>query len=1109
MRQLFAFFTFMAIGLGITYAQYDAHAVFATGSWWRIVVRESGVYKVSPSQIPALRGAECSNVALYSTEGGTLPLKNSDPYSELREMAVTVYDADQNGRIDDEDYVLFFAQGPDVWQYDKSRSLMILQRHPYALERSCFLTIGADQGLRIGPAADATGSGERLSLFTTTYVTDHDDINLNKSGQLWVDKEKFSTTLTTRSYSPVFHNADSVREVRLWYAAASLSSASSSMKFAMNGSSVTANFSSTSRYKTGFAQFAPGGRTLTITYNAPESQAEGYLDFLQFNTLSPIRFQGQELIFHNLDLGEEGESRTMSLSATGEFPTVWDVTDPLHPINMGNIGSWTAETGTARTFAAFLPQQARSPYQIKPFQEQDLHGAEIPELAIVSHHDLMGEAQRLADLHRILDGMEAVAIEDQAVYDEFSGGMQDPIALRHLMRNYYKRWLDDTTQQRPRYLLIMGQGTYDNKNILGQNGTWTATYESPESLGDEGSSFCSDDMAAYLDDNEQGSLSESMDIAVGRIPARSAAQARHVVDKIERYMTRSDLTDQSGTKGDWRNVVTLLSDDNDDPNAGDGGFAPSAEDVAQHIKARYPHYNINRIYADAFVQQSSAIGSFYPDVNNALTKQINYGTLLLNYIGHGSERYIGTERYMEMSDIESYENENRPTFFVTSTCSFGHYDNPQQACGAEEFLMARGGGVGVISASRPITHRMAFNTELCLQSLDPANTIGDALRIAKNKIYSSHSITLFGDPALKLSIPQNQVVVTRINGRDTDHSRPDTADVLSQVEVEGIIAGSDGTRIENFDGRLYAIVYDREMPASTLGNDHPGTEFEFVQQKAVLYKGSVQIENGRFSYHFTVPRDVAYQYGFGRISHYAADSHGNHASGAYDNILFGGFDSDAQLDEHHPEVELFLGDTNFVDGGLTDDSPLLVARIKDSAGINYFGSGLGHDIMATLDGNPNSAIILNDFYEPDDNVPGQGAIRYRMPELEKGPHTLVLRAWNIFNHSGSDTITFVVTPEGEPTIGSLTVFPNPSDGHVNLRMPFSSDEEIQSIIIEIYSSRGQQVMRREVEIQPGSYTTGPIQADLVQMPKGIYMARAIALLKDGRSLTAANKIIKY
>jgi hypothetical protein len=389
--------------------------------------------------------------------------------------------------------------------------------------------------------------------------------------------------------------------------------------------------------------------------------------------------------------------------------------------------------------------------------------------------------------------------------------------------------------------------------------------------------------------------------------------------------------------------------------------------------------------------------------------------------------------------------------------------------------------------------------------------MGDALRMAKNEVSVSHCIILLGDPALHLSIPTNEVVVTSINGREVDPEVTDSAEVLSRVTVEGEIRSGDGSLVSDFNGTIYPIVFDREVKSSTLANDNDSTEVDFYQQKSVLYKGREAVSNGRFSYSFIIPRDVAFHYDYAKLSHYARSDRDD-ASGQYSNIMFGGFNEDTELTELRPQVKLYINDTNFRNGGITNETPTLYAHLYDSIGINAAGSGIGHDITAIIDGNPYSTVTLNDYYEPDIEDSRNGEVFYTLGKLEEGPHTLTLKCWNIFNYSGSATIDFVVANDRRKQIGQFVSAPNPAHDHTTIRIEHNMANAVQSAIVDIYDIRGSHLRQFTPTLSTGGCVIAiPWDfraANGIVVPNGIYIARVTITTTAGEVLTQTTKVIR-
>lgn len=1085
-----------------TMAQHSS--VFSSGRWWKLSVTASGVYRITTGDIPALSGTRVDSIAVYGMGSGMLSVYNSETSTDgLRQLAIEVKDRNGNGLFDAEDEILFYGEGAEEWRYNSGLQRWTFTHHAYATENCYYLTASATAPKRIATAAPVNAD----TLFTThTVVThvDNDLVNIYKTGQLWMG-EKLSTAVPSRTFD-LHLPGSGISNVKLRWAVATSGTLSGVFSLSTNGYNRGEDtLISSNPYRTivDAIPVASSSYTFTLRFTPSDNGGSGYLDFIELTAEAALTFSGGQQLIRNDRFLHNNVSFRMTQTSSASA-RVWEVTEAGQEREMALSNStWSDTTGIPRTYIAFDDYSYLAPEVITPLDNQDLHGCAAADLVIVTHPSFLENASRLATLHELFDTLNTLVVTDAQVYNEFSSGKQDPMAIRAMLR-----WMKEQYPARPpRYLVLFGKGSYDNRNLLGNNIPTVVTYETPlsvKSRDDDNKSYASDDMLGYLAPDAHGSSSETLEVSVGRLPARDVEEAALMVDKIEGYITRRDLIDENN-RGDWRNYVALLADDADPSCPGDSLFVHSSEVVATAIKQTLPQMNIDRLYADAYHQSSGAIGSYYPDLNNALRQRINYGCLLINYIGHGSEAYIGTERYIEPADVAAYSNTDRLPLFVTSTCSYGHYDKPDELCGAEACMLAPAAAIGVIAASRPISHIERFNKDVVLYALDPANTIGDALRKAKNRTSVHMSIALIGDPALRLSQPTHRVRVTHINTTPVDDTTDIMADVLSRVTVSGEIQDADGQLVSDFDGTIYPVVYDREMRATTLANDNPGTEVSFWQQKTVLYKGSHSVSGGRFEYSFIVPMDVSYRYDYAKLSHYAK-SPSDHATGSFTHLMLGGMSDSAYDHAEPPAIRLFLGDTNFRAGGLTGPSPTLLALITDSAGINI-GTGLGHDITAVVDDNPGSLIVLNDLFQPDIADGRCGSVSYTLQGLAPGRHTVTVKAWNIFGLSSSATVPFTVHSNDTLTFSELTCAPNPATTRATFSLRVNNPADILSAELQIYNFHGQLLYTHTPTVSAGAFLVGPVYWDVSSVPPGLYLARMVLSCSDGETRQVTTKCI--
>ena len=1101
--------------LGAASASVDDPSVLASGSWWRVGVKVSGIYRLNSSNLPQLLGHSFDSIAVYGGDGLQLSENNAvTPIDGLQRVPIWVSDANGNGLFDQGDYLLFYGEGVETWRYSVEDQRFEAQVHAYSNSNYYFVTTNSRLApLRVDTLTVTSSAALDVTTHTVVDWRNSDLVNIFHTGQVWLG-EKFTNSVPNRSVSLGLPSAPVAgSSIKCRYAMASVASTPGVFSLRCNGEQVLSTISQNTVYTTVIEQFAHSGGNrvdFDFNYTSTDPMATGYLDYVEINAEVPLTFSSSQTFVRNSQINSSATLR-YNISSAPSGLRVWRVDGQVCelPAEVADgVARFVDSAEVAHTYVAFYPNSAfLSPTTVEVVENQDLTSGPSVDYVIVAHPQFLTQAELLAELHRSVDSLTTLVVTPEQVFNEFSSGKQDPMAIRSLLRNMATR----DSSRAPRYLLLFGKGTYDHRNILGSTLPTVVTYQTPFSFDEDGRSYCTDDAFGYLGPNEVGTNSETLDVAVGRIPARSDDEANHMVDKILGYVNKRDLTSDN-PRGDWRNYVTLLADDADPSSPFDTAFAHSSEYTARLIKARYPHYNIDKIYADSYVQTSGAIGSYYPDVDNALKRRMDYGCLLINYIGHGSTDYIGTERYIELDDISNYANTDKLSFLVTSTCTFGRYDLPDGLCGAEAFLSARGGGVGIISASRPISHTESFNTNVCLMVLNPNFTVGEALRQSKNATPVSHSISLLGDPAMRLSFPNRQVVVTHINDSAVSINNNDSAMVLSRVKISGEIRDDSGIRDDNFDGVIYPLVFDREIKTHTLANDNPGTELAFTQQKSILYKGVDSVRGGRFEYSFIVPRDVAYQYDFGKLSHYAR-SGSNDASGEYTRLLFGGLDQTVDIVASRPEIRLFINDTNFRTGGITNESPTLFALLADSVGINAVGSGLGHDITATLDGNPNSVVVLNDFYETDLADSRCGSIAYTLKQLSPGLHSVELKAWNIFNYSNTASITFRVRSSDTLVVAEPLCYPNPSTEAVSFSLQVNDPERVAKVVLQIFDMFGQCVALFEPDPDPSSYVIGPLRWNFTshtgaKLPTGLYVARFLVTTTDGEVMAATTKCVK-
>ena len=1109
---------------------FASNSVLASGVWYKFAVGSNGIYRLSYDDLKKagvdVGSINPQNLRIYGNGGGMLPEANSKPrIDDLMENAIFVSGA-EDGRFDPGDYLLFYGQGPDQWNYSTTDNLFHCRKNIYSDRMYYFLNFDKGPGKRIATEPSSTQSPTFYASKFEDYASyEKDDVNLIKSGREWWDQQKFDIT-TTRNYSFSFPNLDLLSPVAVtaYVAARSIGSSTSFTVSAQGNVIMNINIGSISGgfegnfaiANKGTATFIPSGPVIDIklNFNKTSSSSVGYLNYIELNAMRSLTMYGSQMSFRSVAGTEPNGITEFTFNGNGQNVQIWDVTNggdirKVETIQSGaNNYTFRLATDTLREFMAFDGSSFNTPESVGRVTNQDLHGTDVADYLIVCHPSFMGEAERLAAFHREYSGLSTFITTPDIIYNEFSSGAQDITAIRDFVKMMY-----DKAQpgKEPKYLLLFGDASYDFKNRTQGNTNFVPSYESVESLSPV-DSFVSDDYFGLLDPDEGQSANGSLDIGVGRFPVATIEQARSAVEKVMHYCSNDDRV-----KNDWRNVVTFVGDDQ---NEGGNLFIEDSEDLARIVETTYKNYNVDKIYSDAYTMVSTPGGARYPEVNEVINKRVEKGSLIMNYVGHGGEVGWAHERILEVPDIKNWRNlENMPVF-VTATCEFSRFDDPERVSAGEwVFLNNQGGGVALFT-----TTRLTFagtNKSLLVNFYNNAfkktagnyMKLGDLLRVAKAGMGTSpniHAFVLLGDPAMQMAYPALKVVTTSINTH-IPSTVPDTLKALSEVTITGEVLDLSGEKAVNFSGTIFPTVFDKSSEIWTKANYGEGAPVQFFLRKNAVYKGQVEVTNGSFSFSFIVPKDIAYKYGVGKISYYARSSETD-ANGYDEDIQVGGYDNQAPLDDQGPELALYINNRQFRSGGITDQNPVLLADVSDTSGVNAVGNGIGHDITAVLDSKSTTPMILNDYYVSDLNTFKSGAITYPLSSLSDGPHQITVKVWDVYNNSTDATIDFVVVSSVEFAFEHLMNYPNPMQDHTTFAWETNQINQPLAVELRIFTINGSPVKTLKQTFYAQGYRSASIQWDGTQddgrkISSGLYVYQVQLMIPDGTTKRLSSKLV--
>ena len=775
----------------------------------------------------------------------------------------------------------------------------------------------------------------------------------------------------------------------------------------------------------------------------------------------------------------------------------------------GSELSFTIPAGRLREFVLVQTNQTfPSPEVVGEVASSNLHGLEQRDMIIISAPSLVQQAERLAVAHREKDGLTVEVVTPEAIYNEFSSGTPDATAYRRLMKMFYDR--SSSLGNPPKYLLLFGDGIYDNRGISGevQGVSWSnmlLTFQSQESLNVY--SYATDDYFAFLEDNSGSNFSrDKMCLGVGRFPIRTVTEATQMVDKTISYMENKD-------SGSWKNNVTFVADDGNNEDSFTTNHMKQADQLAEAIEEMQPGFLVNKVYFDAY--KRSSLGT-YPDVHNEIEKLLKSGQLLINYTGHGSTTHWADESVWTQTDINNSSYKHLPVW-VTATCDFTRFDDVKTSAGESVFLNPTSGGIALFTTTRVVFSGNNANLNKALidnlfqEGANSRYTLGEAMMYTKRQLNDSNKLNfiLIGDPALKFAYPEYKARVTAVNGEAVS-DEPFEFKALSRITVEGEILNPSGSFAADFTGVLSSTIFDSQSSITTLGNS--SEKFTYLDYPNTIYIGRDSVRNGKFSFTFMVPKDISYSNKKGKLNLYAS-SETKEAQGSFFDFIVGGTSDTAETDTIGPEIrQIYLNDSSFVSGDKVNTTPYFVAKLWDKSGVNITGSSVGHDMMLTIDSMPSMSYNLNSYYALLPDSENEGLVQFSIPELEPGMHTAEFKVWDILNNSTTYTFTFEVAEGLKPNLIEMYATPNPARDQVEFFLHHNRPESNLKVTVMVYDMTGKFLWSTEKSGSSELFKAYIVTWNLTdnggrRLRPGVYLYRAAISTNNSKEATKANKLI--
>jgi hypothetical protein len=1124
--------TFILLLLPFFVAGAVPHAdssVLAAGRWYKLVVTQAGLYKITYHDLNSMgidpSSLDVTKIRLFGNGSGMLPEVNSSPrIDDLREVAIQVEDGG-DGHFDANDYIIFYGEAADKWTYSRLTRVYSHQRNIYSDSTCYFLNADQVAGARVHPMpADPAIP----NYFSTTYddyrLHELDLQNLIRSGKEWYGEE-FDNVKSERTFPFLFPGIDTNSTVRLRWSVAANAPVPSYFYLSQDGKTIDSlqiDSTQPSEYTragrsgtklTSISHPSPD-QTITLSYILKSSNARGWLNYLELSCRSNLQWAAPQLLFRDVNAVAPGKVTEFSMKNANASVHVWDVSNPsavkaMETTLTDGILRFRRTTDTLREFIAFDGSFYHPVICAGEVKNQNLHASEPTTLVIVTDPLFLTQAQLLGQYHFEHSGLSVQVVSTTQVFNEFACGQPDPTSIRDFMKMLYDR---GTAENRPKYLLLFGDGSYDPKNRIPGNNSFIPTFQSVESLSST-ATYVTDDYYGIMADNAGQEANGAIDIGIGRFPVSTVGEAEAMLAKIINYSSVN-----FPVKSDWRNLITFVADD-ENQNL----HLHQAEEMCAIVKSKYPVFNVNKIYFDAYKLIEIPGGERFPDASKALNDAVIKGSLIVNYTGHGGETGWSYEQVVTTADILTWKSQDKLPVFVTATCEFSRFDNPERFTAGEMLILQPNGGAIALYS----TTRLAFagsniglNKSFFNHLMDKGGDgkyikMGDLIRLSKNDNNNNpqlRNFALLGDPAQNIAFSTYNVSTTTIN--DLPVNQTDTLNGMSTVTVSGQIDDGGGHRISTFNGFVNCKVYDKPVTNTTMGNRPNGETYpeNFVVQTSLLFKGDVPVDSGTFRFSFVMPRSISLQFGKGKLSYFAY-SDDSEASGYTDQVVIGGRDPSINPLNQGPDIALYMDDRNFTSGGKTGSAAILLVDLYDTNGINSLGLGIGHEIEAVLDGDRSNAMVLNDYYATAMNSYTRGTIAYPLDGLAPGKHTLSLKAWDMFDNSSLKEIEFIVPGHAELTIKNVMNAPNPMVDYTNfIFQPQQWDGKALMVQVTIYNLQGIQV-RTLVKNYPeplassSTFTWDGTDANGRKLSNGLYPYKIIFKSSNGAYTETSQKLV--
>lgn len=984
-------------------------SAMAEGHWVKIRVSNDAIYELTYDELKSLGFTNPERVNVYGYNPTLLLTHNDNKIPADMGCVYTMHFPAYNK-------IMFYGKGdtdfaPELWEDLPSSSTTPSShsKHAYSKDATYFLS-DIDRDAMTLSSIPAPESATELNPVSehTSLVYHEDEITNRAEGGCWFGGQVINSVRTSETHT-VEVSKHATGKATLVYSSLMSPATNSSNNFLLasynNGvmseaaqGQAAGGLSNHIVYTRAFHRQAlqlptPGEATsfdITFTVHPSASVMENgaMLDFfgLLYNRRNNAEGEAQlHMYFENKDA-----AKIFSLEgAVGDDWHVWNVNAPMAPVEINMLEADGTKYGRIAKASTNIPNEViafnAAARQLKPeiigaVENQDLHSMDVPELVIVTSKLLIPSAEKIAALHKRLQGLEVAVVDQQKIFNEYASGNTSAEGVRRFMGHLYSK-----DSERLKGLLLLGPATYNQASAISDDtdNVITAECELYVAACRETTAYASDTFFGRFKSlistgnwSSRGAQLQIMatepDIAIGRVPLSSASEIDAYYKKVEHYLLHSD------NYGGLGNV--LLASDYSTEN--EEHHLSNAEAVADAFGEQGgKSITIHRAAANLLTAAQSKV------VKSVISSTISRGTSFFAYFGHGNPKNIAGSGsrpfFFDLSSSETLMNTGKYPIVYFGSCNVGPYDRTSKSLSNNFLKNENGGAITVISSCREVFQNM--NQNLCeylvkrLLSTADGELLGNiwckaqyqAINVknaTRDNIINHITYNYFGDPMLPYRGATHSVAL----------NAPESVVMTDNNILSGSVTLPDGTVDESFNGMVKVLLYEVPETKKNVLQNVSSTQYIYypsvTTDQEVIGEATGNVVNGHFEVSYIGPTST--KTGTHRIQAYAYSTDGSSRGLGYiDGVSFTDPDGEVTLPDSEPtDIRSF----HFADNALE-------AEIYIPSGIAQHTS-LKSPIHLTIDGQSISH-VQNFASHEEGNI---CRIVYPLTGMTHGRHTAEL-----------------------------------------------------------------------------------------------------------------------